>query len=93
VLEGSIFGDHCSPISDTTVLSSLGSQCDHIAHVGTQLPYALLAMGTATICGYLPMVLIGPQWWPVSLVAGVVAMAAFLLVVGRNAAKPDPATP
>lgn len=88
VLEGSIFGDHCSPISDTTVLSSLGSQCDHIAHVGTQIPYALLAMGTATVCGYLPMVLIGPQWWPVSLCVGVVAMAVFLLLFGRDAAKP-----
>lgn len=85
VLEGSIFGDHCSPISDTTVLSSLGSQCDHLAHVQTQMPYALLAMATATMCGYLPMVLLGPQWWPLTLIAGIVVMAAFLLLVGRDA--------
>ena len=41
-LAGSVFGDHCSPISDTTVLSSAGSKCDHIEHVYTQLPYALM---------------------------------------------------
>ena len=43
VVGGGVFGDHCSPLSDTTVLSSLGSACDHIDHVKTQLPYALLA--------------------------------------------------
>ncbi|MBS1330291.1 MAG: Na+/H+ antiporter NhaC family protein, partial [Parasutterella sp.] len=39
-LAGSVFGDHCSPISDTTILSSAGSGCSHISHVSTQLPYA-----------------------------------------------------
>lgn len=86
VLEGSIFGDHCSPISDTTVLSSLGSRCDHLAHVQTQLPYAVLAMVTATVCGYLPMVFFGPAWWPLAFVAGIAAMAAFLLAAGRRPA-------
>jgi len=84
VLEGSIFGDHCSPISDTTVLSSLGTQCDHLAHVTTQLPYALLASGISIVCGYVPMVLLGPRWWPLSLVVGLGAMAAFLLAFGRD---------
>jgi len=92
VLEGSIFGDHCSPISDTTVLSSIGSQCDHLAHVQTQMPYALLAFATAASCGYVPMVLFGPQWWPLSFVAGAGVMTAFLLVFGRNADRPA-ATP
>ena len=41
VLAGSVFGDHCSPISDTTILSSTGARCNHIDHVSTQLPYAL----------------------------------------------------
>ncbi|MCW9065558.1 MAG: Na+/H+ antiporter NhaC family protein, partial [Ignavibacteriaceae bacterium] len=41
VLSGSVFGDHCSPISDTTVISSMASACDHIDHVRTQLPYAI----------------------------------------------------
>ena len=51
-LAGSVFGDHCSPISDTTILSSTGAGCDHIRHVSTQLPYAIL---TAICCvvGYL----------------------------------------
>ena len=41
-LAGSVFGDHCSPISDTTILSSSGAGCSHIQHVGTQIPYACL---------------------------------------------------
>jgi Na+/H+ antiporter NhaC len=48
-LAGGIFGDHASPISDTTIVSSLASATDHIAHVRTQLPYALLAGGVAVI--------------------------------------------
>ncbi|WP_051233987.1 Na+/H+ antiporter NhaC family protein [Halomonas halocynthiae] len=51
VLSGGIFGDHCSPISDTTILSSAGSSCDHIDHVRTQLPYAITA-GVAGITGF-----------------------------------------
>lgn len=49
-VSGSIFGDHASPISDTTVLASMASATDHIDHVRTQLPYALLAAGITTIC-------------------------------------------
>ena len=49
VVSGGLFGDHCSPVSDTTVLSSLGSACDHIDHVRTQLPYALLAGGVSMV--------------------------------------------
>ena len=51
-LAGSVFGDHCSPISDTTILSSAGAGCVHIEHVSTQLPFALIAAFSAT-CGYL----------------------------------------
>ena len=54
ILDGSIFGDHCSPISDTTIMSSIASSCDHIHHVRTQLPYSLTVAGLALICGYLP---------------------------------------
>lgn len=49
VLAGSVFGDHCSPISDTTILSSTGARCKHIDHVSTQLPYALSVAGIAAI--------------------------------------------
>lgn len=54
VLAGAIFGDHCSPISDTTVLSSTASGCDHVDHVRTQLPYALVVASVALLGGYLP---------------------------------------
>ena len=49
VLSGGIFGDHCSPISDTTIIASLASATDHIEHVRTQLPYALIAGGIAAV--------------------------------------------
>jgi Na+/H+ antiporter NhaC len=54
VLAGSVFGDHCSPISDTTILSSMASACDHIDHVRTQLPYALLVGVVAIFIGLIP---------------------------------------
>ena len=84
VLEGSIFGDHCSPISDTTVLSSLSSQCDLLAHVKTQLPYALLAFAVTIGCGYLPIVLFGLHAWWIGVPLGLLIMAVWLLLVGRN---------
>lgn len=49
-LAGGIFGDHCSPISDTTIISSMAAATDHVDHVRTQLPYALAAGGVATVC-------------------------------------------
>ena len=55
VLAGAIFGDHCSPISDTTVMSSMASGCDHVDHVRTQLPYALTVAGAAILLGYIPV--------------------------------------
>ena len=51
-LGGSVFGDHCSPISDTTILSSTGADCDHMEHVTTQIPYAL-TVAFACVVGYL----------------------------------------
>ena len=53
VLSGSVFGDHASPISDTTVVSSMAAATDHIDHVRTQLPYALVSAGVATVCFFL----------------------------------------
>jgi tetracycline resistance efflux pump len=52
IMGGGIFGDHCSPISDTTAVSSLAAGCDLLTHVKTQLPYALVA-GVVTIAGYI----------------------------------------
>jgi Na+/H+ antiporter NhaC len=58
VLSGSVFGDHSSPISDTTIVSSMASACDHIDHVKTQLPYALLAAGVAVILFFVAGMLV-----------------------------------
>ncbi len=55
VLAGAIFGDHCSPLSDTTVLSSRASGCDHVVHVQTQMPYALSVGVISILCGTLPV--------------------------------------
>lgn len=53
VLAGAIFGDHCSPISDTTIMSSMGAGCDHLDHVRTQMPYALFIAAVSAVFGYL----------------------------------------
>jgi Na+/H+ antiporter NhaC len=55
VLAGAVFGDHCSPISDTTIMSSMASSCDHIDHVKTQIPYAVLVAFIALFIGILPV--------------------------------------
>lgn len=82
VLDGAIFGDHCSPISDTTVLSSIASSCDHLAHVRTQAPYALTTMVIAGLCGYLGSTLL---WSPaVGLLIGLVAITAVLFIIGKK---------
>ena len=82
VLAGAIFGDHCSPISDTTVLSSQASGCNHVSHVWTQLPYALAVAVISIVCGTLP-VGFGVSVWPL-FGAGFVAMVVLLLVIGRS---------
>lgn len=62
ILDGAIFGDHCSPISDTTIMSSISSSADHMHHVRTQLPYSLTVGILALVCGYLPAGLGLPSW-------------------------------
>ena len=77
VLEGAIFGDHCSPISDTTVLSSTASRCRHIEHVRTQAPYALVTAAVAIFLAYLPVALLGASPW---LCLAIGAATLFLIV-------------
>jgi Na+/H+ antiporter NhaC len=81
VLAGSVWGDHCSPISDTTILSSMASGCDHIEHVRTQLPYALLVGGVALVLGTIPAAY-GFPWW-ISLLASVVILYVILRIIGK----------
>lgn len=82
VLAGAIFGDHCSPISDTTILSSTASECDHMAHVRTQLPYALSVAAVVILLGTLPLAL-GVSVW-VLLPLQTAALVGLLLVLGEK---------
>lgn len=88
VLGGAVFGDHCSPISDTTVLSSTATSCDHIDHVRTQMPYAILAALFAVLAGYVPAALGLPI--AVSLPIGLVLLIVFVRLVGRIVPDPGP---
>ncbi len=82
VLEGAIFGDHCSPISDTTILSALSSGCGLMEHVRTQLPYAAMTMAVAAVCGYVPVGQGVPVW--VCLPVGAVVVVGLVRLVGKR---------
>ena len=81
VLTGAVWADHCSPISDTTVLSSLATGCDHMDHVRTQLPYALVGGIVAILIGVLPAGFGLP--WYLLLPSGVVVMIAVHRFLGK----------
>jgi len=82
VLSGSVLGDHCSPISDTTILSSMASAADHIDHVRTQLPYAMAVGVVAIFCGYLPVGWGLNGYW--SLIAGTAILAGVVRFLGKR---------
>ena len=84
VLAGATFGDHCSPISDTTIMSSMASGADHIDHVRTQLPYALTVGLIACLFGYLPVGFGISDWWV--LVFGFAAIFVIVRFVGKSTA-------
>lgn len=94
VLEGAIFGDHCSPISDTTVMSSIASASDHIDHVRTQAPYALVTMLAALLLGYFPAAFFAADVGPIlpflCLGAGALTLVAVLRWKGKHSAEPEP---
>ena len=73
VMAGAVMGDHCSPISDTTIMSSLASGCEHLKHVGTQMPYALTVGCVALLFGVMPTAFGLPSW---------VAFAIALIILG-----------
>ena len=80
IFSGSVFGDHCSPISDTTILSSAGAGCDHIAHVSSQLPYAI-SVGAASFFAFLISgILDKPN---LTLPIGLVILASIVFVMRR----------
>ncbi|MEM7504695.1 MAG: Na+/H+ antiporter NhaC family protein [Pseudomonadota bacterium] len=81
-LAGAVWGDHCSPISDTTVLSSMASGCDHIEHVRTQMPYAMVVGTVAVGVGTVPGAFGVSPW--LSLLVGVALLWGVLRVIGRT---------
>jgi len=83
VLDGAIFGDHCSPISDTTILSSTASACPLMDHVRTQLPYSLFVAAIALVCAYLPAAL-GFKSRYCLFLAAITITALFLLITRRR---------
>ena len=87
VLAGAVWGDHCSPISDTTILSSLACQCDHVSHVNTQLPYALTVGGLSVIAIIASTVVGIPLWliYPA-------AIAAMIFIIYRFGKLPKQTT-
>jgi len=90
VLAGSVWGDHCSPISDTTILSSMASGCDHIAHVRTQIPYALGIGVLGMVVGDIPTAYGMSPW--ISLAVGTAVIIGGVLWLGKKV-TPPPAAP
>ncbi len=89
ILDGAIFGDHCSPVSDTTIMSSISSSCDHMHHVRTQLPYSLVVATLALCCGYLPAGLGLPSWISLLIATGLIG-ALFWLLPKMDASETPP---
>ena len=83
-MAGAVCGDHCSPISDTTIMASAGAQCDHVTHVSTQLPYALTVAGVSFVA-YIFAGLV-PNWFIALPVA--IALMVGALVLARKWIKP-----
>jgi Na+/H+ antiporter NhaC len=82
VLAGSVFGDHCSPISDTTIMSSMASACDHVDHVRTQLPYAVLVALVGMCLGDIPTAYgMSPL---ITIVAGSLVLFGVLRIFGKR---------
>jgi Na+/H+ antiporter NhaC len=82
VLAGSVWGDHCSPISDTTIMSSMASGCDHIAHVRTQIPYALGVGVLGMLVGDIPTAYGVSPW--LSIGVGAIVMVAVVRWLGKR---------
>ncbi len=89
VLTGAVFGDHCSPISDTTILSSMASGSDHISHVKTQIPYAVTAALVAGFIGFIPAGYGVPVWLLLPL--GIAILVLIVRLFGKRAQDLDKA--
>ena len=84
-MAGAVCGDHCSPISDTTIMASAGAQCDHVTHVSTQLPYAILAAAVSFVT-YIVAGFVKTAW--IALPVGIVLMLIVLFVIKKMNPRP-----
>ncbi len=82
VLAGAVFGDHCSPISDTTILSSLASNCNHIEHVRTQLPYAIVVASISLLLLIIPVFI--QLHWSISFILGIIIIWLLIKFIGKH---------
>ncbi len=88
-MAGAVCGDHCSPISDTTIMSSAGAQCDHLNHVSTQLPYALTIAGISFVSYVITGLLAGSGLALIGLPVGVVLTIVALFVIKKVTFKEE----
>jgi len=88
ILSGAVFGDHCSPISDTTIMSSMASAADHVDHVRTQLPYAVTVGAVSLVCGYLLRAAGIPAW--ACLALSCVVLMAIIRLAGKPVEAREP---
>lgn len=82
VMAGAVWGDHCSPISDTTILSSLASNCNHIEHVRTQLPYSMAVALVGIVAGIIPASY--GVHWGICLAIGTAVLYGLLKLIGKQ---------
>ncbi|WMJ21831.1 Na+/H+ antiporter NhaC family protein [Paludicola sp. MB14-C6] len=87
ILAGAVYGDHVSPISDTTILSSTGAGCNHMDHVSSQLPYATLVAGVCVV-GYFVMGIVNNAWLP--LIISLALMIVAMVILSKFSAKKNP---
>ncbi len=89
-MAGAVCGDHCSPISDTTIMASAGAQCDHVDHVSTQLPYAITAAAVSfvsyLIAGFVPNAFIA---LPIAIVLMLLTLVGIKMAAGKKARSTD----
>lgn len=85
-LAGAVYGDHISPISDTTILSSAGADCNHLRHVATQIPYASIVAGVCAL-GYFISGFTGSPW--PSLIGGIAVVIAIVVILGIRSKRQD----
>ena len=80
-MAGAVCGDHCSPISDTTIMASAGAQCNHVNHVSTQLPYAV-SVAAISFITYIVAGFVQSAW--ISLPVGIVLILGYLMVMKKR---------